>query len=80
MHKRRNNRILGLKDSKNQWIFDAQVITDHIYQHFLCVYSTDHSFSSLNKPLYHVPHHVLSEADQATLSKSVIEVEITDAI
>lgn len=44
------------------------------------VYTTEHSYSHRTKPLYFVPHPVLSFEDSNTISTRVTEADITRAL
>lgn len=80
LNRRRKNRIIGLKNNNNVWLFDPVQISTFIIDHFAKIYTTDHSFSYLRRALFPVPHPHLSEIDKATLQAPCIIHEISKVV
>lgn len=75
----RKNKILGLKENNN-WIFNHQQIRDHILDHFITIYKTEHSYCSRSPHLYPVPHPTILNDHHNLLNSKPDLPEIQQAL
>ena len=73
---RKRNRILAMKNSVGEWMFEEREVMEHINKSFMELYSTsyDHSWWQVPTPSKWQP--VLSDRDSGSLDCEVTDDEI----
>ena len=78
--RRKHNKILSIKDSQGEWIFEQSAIMDFIQNHFRNLFSSEMLFSSRQASFPYADAPRLSNSDVQTLSLPVLDDEIKNAL
>lgn len=78
--RRKHNKILSIKDGQGQWIFEQLAVMNFIQNHFWNLFSSEMLFSSSQASFTHADAPRFSNSDVQTLSLSVLDDEIKNAL
>ena len=78
--RRKHNKILSIKDSQGEWIFEQSAVMDFVQNHFQNLFSSEMLFSSRLASFSYTDLPHLSNSDVHTLSLPVLDDEIKNAL